>query len=284
MRLLEKNLVFNIQKYSLHDGDGIRTIVFFKGCPLRCPWCSNPESQSFHKEIFRKESLCIQCVSSDPFKCPASPDKCPTGALEVIGKEMTIKELIEEVKKDMVFYDSSSGGVTVSGGEPLAQGKFLIDFLKRLKELGIHTAIETTGFSSWEILDKASDYLDLVLFDLKLMDEREALEVVGADINVILRNFKRLVEKNINRIIPRVPLIPNYTMKIENIKKITDFVVSQNLEEIHILPFHQLGSSKYKSLGKEYELKDLKPPTDGEVEKIKDYMVKKGLKVNIGGK
>lgn len=281
---MEKNLVFNIQKYSLHDGDGIRTIVFFKGCPLRCPWCSNPESQSFHKEIFRKESLCIQCVSSDPFKCPASPDKCPTGALEVIGKEMTIKELIEEVKKDMVFYDSSSGGVTVSGGEPLAQGKFLIDFLKRLKELGIHTAIETTGFSSWEILDKASDYLDLVLFDLKLMDEREALEVVGADINVILRNFKRLVEKNINRIIPRVPLIPNYTMKIENIKKITDFVVSQNLEEIHILPFHQLGSSKYKSLGKEYELKDLKPPTDGEVEKIKDYMVKKGLKVNIGGK
>lgn len=280
---MKDNLVINIQRYSLHDGGGIRTIIFFKGCHLRCPWCSNPESQNFGYEMFKKDSLCIKCRSSSCHSCTATPDQCPTGALEIVGKKMSIDEIIYEVKKDMVFYDSTSGGVTISGGEPLVQGDFIVELLQRLQQLGIHTAIETTGFSNWELVDKVSDYLDLILFDLKIMDRDKCLEVVKADMNIVKMNFKSLVEKGVH-IIPRVPLIPGFTMNKDNIQAITNFVLSQSLKEIHILPFHQLGSGKYKSLGRKYELEDLNPPTDKEVDNIKKYMETKGLNVIIGGK
>lgn len=280
---MRENLVFNIQRYSLHDGGGIRTIIFFKGCPLRCPWCSNPESQSFETEILRKPSLCIKCQSGSCLTCTESPEDCPTGALELIGKKMSIEEIVNEVKKDMIFYDSTDGGVTLSGGEPLAQGDFIVDLSKRLKELGINTAVETTGVGSWDLLDNVSNYMDLFLFDLKIMDNSKSIDVIKADINLVKTNFEKLIKKGAN-IIPRVPLIPGFTMDADNIKAISDFVLSQNLKEIHILPFHQFGSGKYTGLNREYSLKDLKPPLDEDVDKIKQYMEAKGLTVFVGGR
>lgn len=281
--MMKKAIIFNIQRYSIHDGGGIRTLIFFKGCPLRCPWCSNPESQSFKPEIIRKESLCIKCSSSSCFTCTNTPEQCPTGAIEKVGKEMDIDEVLKEVKKDLVFYDSTGGGVTLSGGEPLSQGEFAIELLKKIKNLGIDTAIETTGFSRWEILDKVSDHLDRVLFDLKIMDKKKSTKIINADIDLIKDNFKRLVKKGVN-IIPRIPLIPRYTMDDENIDAIINFVSGQGIKEVHILPYHQYGISKYKSLGKKYILENLTPPSSEEVEEIKKKMANAGLYVVVGGK
>lgn len=279
---MKKALIMNIQRYSLHDGSGIRTVVFFKGCPLTCPWCSNPESQSFEKEIFRKESLCIKCSSESCILCEMKPDDCPTGALDIVGKEYSIKELVEEVKKDMVFYESTGGGVTISGGEPLLQGEFAIEFLKELKKIGINTAIETTGFGKWEILDEISDYLDTALFDLKIMDCELSKRIVNADINLIKFNFERLVKKGM-KVIPRIPLIPGYTDSYENINELIKFVKAMELKEIHLLPFHQYGRAKYKAIGKEYTLMNLKTLIDDEINNIKEKMESHNLKVFVGG-
>lgn len=280
---MKKAIVFNIQKYSIHDGGGIRTIIFFKGCPLRCPWCSNPESQSPEPEMMRKESLCINCSSDSCFTCRATAEDCPTGALETVGREMTVEELLREVKKDMVFYDSTGGGVTLSGGEPLSQGTFAVELLRRLQLLGIDTAIETTGFGNWETLDKMSDYLNRVLFDLKIMDRKKAKDILKADIDIIKNNFSNLVNKGVP-VIPRIPLIPGFTTDEENIDTIIDFITSHKLKEVHILPFHQYGSSKYKALGRDYSLASLKPLTQEEIAAIQRRMEERGLTVIVGGK
>ncbi|NTW73227.1 MAG: radical SAM protein, partial [Eubacteriaceae bacterium] len=212
---MKKPLIFNIQRFSVHDGGGIRTLIFFKGCPLRCPWCSNPESQKTENEIMRKETLCIKCVADDVYSCKATPDFCPTGALDFVGKEMSIDEIMDEVKRDMIFYDASGGGVTLSGGEVLLHGEFAAELLKRIKALGIDTAIETTGHGSWELLDKMTDYTDTVLFDFKIMDPKRFREVIKGDLNLILTNFDKLMKKGVN-VIPRIPLIPGYTLDEEN--------------------------------------------------------------------
>ncbi|GFZ32157.1 [formate-C-acetyltransferase]-activating enzyme [Clostridium zeae] len=280
---MEKAIIFNIQRYSLHDGGGIRTVVFFKGCPLKCPWCSNPESQKFKLEIMRKPNLCIKCSSESCAKCNMSPDKCPTGALDYIGKEYTVEEVVNEVKKDIVFYDTSEGGVTLSGGEVLAQPKFVLALLKRLKEFSINTAIETSGQGDTEKLLELAKYLDLILFDLKIMDKEKAKDILGADIELIRSNMKELVLNN-HEVIPRIPLIPGYTMEDDNISEIIAFVKELGLKEIHILPFHQYGSKKYEYLGKDYSLLDIKPPSEEEVNAIKLKMEQEGLMVFIGGR
>ncbi|GKU26589.1 [formate-C-acetyltransferase]-activating enzyme [Clostridium folliculivorans] len=280
---MEKAIIFNIQRYSLHDGGGIRTVVFFKGCPLKCPWCSNPESQKFKLEIMRKPNLCIKCSSESCAKCTMSPDKCPTGALDYIGREYTVEEVVNEVKKDIVFYDTSEGGVTLSGGEVLAQPMFALDLLKRLREFSINTAIETSGQGDTEKLLELAKYLDLILFDLKIMDKEKAKDILGADINLIKNNMKELVLNN-HKVIPRIPLIPGYTMEDENISEIIAFVKELGLKEIHILPFHQYGSKKYEYLGKDYSLLDIKPPSEEEVNAIKLKMEQEGLTVFIGGR
>lgn len=279
---MEKNLIFSIQRYSLNDGNGIRTIVFLKGCPLRCPWCSNPESQSFGREIFRREKLCINCNSNDILTCNVEPELCPTNAKSYIGDKMTIDEIVEEVNKDKIFYETTNGGVTISGGEPLSHSEFLITLLKALKDENIHTAMETSGFGALDVLNKAADYLDLILFDLKIMDREKAKSIINIDMDVVRKNFKHLLKKN-KEVIPRVPLIPNFTMDKQNIDDIISFIVSSNLKEVHILPFHQYGSSKYRALGLEYKLMNLKPPEDKEIQNIKKYMEKYGLRVTIGG-
>ena len=270
-------LILNIQRYSLHDGSGIRTIVFFKGCPLKCPWCSNPESISSHIQKVRIDNKCIHC-----HHCDFDVDECPTGAITEFGKYMTIDDVMIEVQKDMIFYRTSTGGVTLSGGEVLSQSIFAKELLKRLRGLGINTAIETSGQGSTQALIELAPYIDLVLFDLKIMDEKKSKLLLGADLSLIKLNFKTLIKMN-KRVIPRVPLIPGYTLNEDNITKIIIFVKSLNLTEIHLLPFHQYGSNKYNLLDREYKLMDIPIPSGEDVEKIANEMINNGLKVIIGG-
>jgi len=270
-------LIFNIQRYSIHDGGGIRTIVFFKGCPLRCPWCANPESQSFEIEIMKLKSLCIHCQP-----CLNNAEGCPSGALTEQGKWMTVEEVLAEVSKDSVFYNTSGGGVTLSGGEVLSQGAFARELLQRLKTWGIHTAIETTGFGSWETLESLADYTDVILYDLKIIDPAQSKKTMGADSEIILSNLAKLVHKGC-RVIPRVPLIPGFTMDEKNISAISALAQKYGLKEIHLLPFHQYGSSKYESLGKDYALKDLAVPSEKEVNAIKSQLEAQGFMVVVGG-
>lgn len=273
-----KALILNIQRYCIHDGEGIRTVVFFKGCPLHCPWCSNPESQSFEVQKVKIENKCINCKAV----CPMDPIECPSGAIEVFGREYTVDEVMNDILKDSIFYNTSGGGVTLSGGEVLGQAPFAIELLKRVKKLGIDTAIETSGMGSTVLLKQMAEYLDTILFDLKIMDPEKIKSVLGADINLIKANFETLVKMR-KHVIPRIPLIPGYTMDDANIKEIVEFVKSLGLKEVHILPFHQYGSGKYEFLEREYALKDIKPLKEEDALDIRKYIEGQGIKVVLGG-
>lgn len=262
-----KALIFNIQRYSLHDGDGIRTVIFFKGCSLHCPWCCNPESQSF--EIERTDGT-------------ANIGRFGANKGRIFGKYMTLTEVLEEVEKDSIFYNTSGGGVTLSGGEVLSQGRFAIELLRCLKKLSINTAIETSGYGKSSVLMEMSKYLDLILFDLKIMDKYKARDIIGIDIDLVKSNMRLLVEHN-RRVIPRIPLIPGYNMDKKNIDAIIDFVEELGLKEVHILPFHQYGSRKYEYLNREYTMKDMEPPDTGLVHGIKKRIEEHGIDVLIGG-
>lgn len=258
---MNKGLVFNIQRYSIHDGGGIRTIIFLKGCPLACPWCSNPESRKgVQPSSWRKN-----------------------GQLEVIGEWYDLDSLVEEALKDEIFYRTSGGGVTLSGGEVLMQADFAAELLRELSDLGIHTAIETTGCFPVERLSKLLPYVDQVLFDLKIMDESISRKVIGLDVPTVKENFEAaLMNKNIE-VIPRVPLIPGYTDSRSNLQAIIDYLKSQDVFDVHLLPFHQYGSSKYDYLGWEYEMKDAVTLTGQKIIKIKTLFEEEGIKANIDG-
>lgn len=259
-----RGLIFNIQRYSLNDGAGIRTIVFFKGCELRCPWCSNPESQKKQIEIMNKK------ISDNS-----------NGKFEEIGKWYKIDELLKEVLKDEVFFNSSNGGVTLSGGEVLNQADFAIEFLKELKEHGVNTAIETCGFGDKNNFLDILKYTDTVLFDLKILDDEKSLKVINGKVSIILENLKLAASHG--NVIVRFPYIPDFTDSQENINEIMKVMKEYNIVNIDILPYHNYGSKKYEYLGREYLLKDLRIPTTEEIENIKKIMEKSGFKVNIGG-
>lgn len=272
-----KGLILNIQRYSIHDGGGIRTIVFFKGCPMHCPWCSNPESQSFHVEMGKIKNMCINCS-----KCTFDENECPSGAIVHFGDFITVKDVIKEVLKDEIFYRTSKGGVTLSGGEVLSQPLFALELLKELKKLNIHTAIETCGQGKMENLLNIAAYTDLILFDLKIMDSTKAKNFIGANLNSILNNFKAVVSKGY-KVIPRVPIIPSYTMDKENITKIIEFLKELKVKEVHLLPFHQLGSGKYHTINKIYTMENVQVPTEEEINEIKRSFELAGFKIVIGG-
>ncbi|MFX1451911.1 MAG: glycyl-radical enzyme activating protein [Promethearchaeota archaeon] len=295
--------IFNIQRYCIHDGPGIRTLVFFKGCPLRCLWCSNPESQELSPEILFSSNKCIGCGKCAEV-CPEnaiikSTDKrinrdkcnlclkcietCYAEALEVAGKKMTLEEVVKEVEKDRPFYEKSNGGITVSGGEPLMQPKFLKALLKECKSRGINTAIETCGYANWSTFEEILEYLDLILMDLKHINTDSHKELTGKSNEIILENIKKISELK-KPIIIRYPLIPGYNDSIETVNKIGKFV--QNLEgvnEINIIPFHRLGESKYEKLDREWTMHEVEPPTTERLEEIKKILESYGLKVKIGG-
>lgn len=302
VREVYKGRIFNIQRFSIEDGPGIRTVVFLKGCPLRCPWCSNPESLNSFLEIGHIDTLCDHCgrclevcepkairyaekgIHIDRGKCTncgACVPVCAANAMRLFGQDLSLEELLEELEKDSLYYRNSGGGITVSGGEVLVRPKFTAAILKECQEMGYHTAIETSGYGSKKALDTVLEHLDLALYDLKIMDPARHLEVIGVPNAVILRNAKRVLEKGVPMII-RVPVIPGQTDTEENIRDIARFV-KEELDpglSVNLLPYHRFGQNKYKMLDREYQLSEL-PPPDGRLGEIVDFFEASGLTCEI---
>lgn len=298
-----KGIVTDIQRFSVHDGPGIRTLIFLKGCPLRCPWCCNPETQLKEREIAFYEFKCIGC--NNCFKvcpqsailqtgnlrvdrsrcnlCGACVEVCPSGALKIIGDAMTVDEVYAVIEKDRIFYEKSGGGVTFSGGEPLGQIDFLIGLLDRVKEAGIHTAVETSGYAEWTVFEKMKEKVDLFLYDLKILDEVKHRDIIRVENRVILDNLQKLVKEGVN-VVVRIPVIPELTHNGYNIENILKFVSSlEKIKSIHLLPYHKLGKSKYKHSGRDYELESIEPPDGSEMEKLAEKARQFGLDCIIGG-
>lgn len=295
--------IFNIQKFSVHDGPGIRTTVFFKGCPLKCMWCHNPESQNINTQILYDKDKCVLCGTCEKI-CPkraikienniltTDEDKCDCcgqcviyciqGARQIAGKEYTVDEVLKEVLKDRVFYEKSKGGVTLSGGEPLINIDFVEELLQKLKVNKIHTAVDTCGAVSFEHLKRAAEYTDVFLYDIKLMDDEKHMEFTGMSNKLILENLKKLSEihKNINI---RMPIIEGVNGDEEHIIKTIRFIEGLNISKVNLLPYHDIAKHKYKKLGKVYEDDRMSKPSDEKVQKFKEMFENKGYKAKIGG-
>jgi len=246
-----KGTIFDIQRFSVHDGPGIRTTVFMKGCPLRCRWCHNPEGFLPDIQLRFFEEKCIGCGRCNTRTKFSDADKCPTGALEICGKEVDEKEIIDEVLKDRIFY-GDNGGVTFSGGECLCQADFVSSVLSMLKPLGLHTAIDTSGYVSWEAIEKTLDLCDLYLYDVKCIDAVLHKKHTGVDNSLILQNLKRLTLTG-KDIWIRIPVIPGFNNSEKEITAIANFISSYEcIRQVTLMPYHTLGASKYKTLGLEY--------------------------------
>lgn len=272
----DKGIVFNIQRFSIHDGEGIRTIIFMKGCPLRCIWCCNPESQNIEPEVLFLRDKCIgcmNCVNQCPLglfeidrekctKCGNCAKVCPSSAKRISGKYMTVDEVIKEIEKDRVFYSNSGGGVTLSGGEPLMQSDFAAAVLKKSHLHGLHTAIETSGFASTKDFLKVMEHVDEVFMDLKHMNAEKHKALTGVDNEQILKNAREVAKLG-KKVTFRIPLIPDCNDEKENISATGRFVESIGDENtyIEILPYHRLGEMKFEWLDKVYELSETKEPS-----------------------
>ena len=288
--MVKTGTIFNIQKYSIHDGPGIRTIVFLKGCPLRCQWCSNPESGEPGVQIVFNQNLCVNCGTclhicgqgairkDDHFgriidhrvcsMCGKCIRHCPARAFKSVGKIVTIEEVMHEVLKDTVFYRKSGGGVTLSGGEPFEQADFTAELLRRLKQERIPTAVETSGAVSFKNIEPSVDNVDLFLYDIKHSNSEMHRRYTGKDNTRVLENLKELNRLG-KRIWVRVPLIANINDDVENMDRV--FAMSRHLESVErveLLPYHEYGVGKYAQLGIKYQLEGLKPPTESKIEEI----------------
>ena len=296
-----QGLIFNIQKFSLYDGPGIRTTIFLKGCPLNCKWCSNPESQVGCPEVMTFDTKCIKCgkcVEICPLGaiefvdnlrrvnrekcnlCMECARVCPSGAIEQVGKYMTVGEVIEEIEKDRVFYVNSNGGVTFSGGEPLDQWEFVSQVLKECKQKGIHTVLDTAGYVQWDILEEVLRYTDLVLYDVKHMDPKKHKEGTGVSNELILINARKVASKV--RTWLRVSVVPQYNDSESNIKKLSKFGTQLRAEKISLLPYHAWGEQKYQRLGKNYPFKGIPIPANEHLHNLKRIIESYGLQVTIG--
>lgn len=252
--------IFDIQKFSVHDGPGIRTIVFLKGCALRCRWCCNPESQKYE----------IQTMIQN-------------GKEKVVGRDVTVSEVLDMVKQDMPYYRRSGGGITLSGGEMLCQSDFSYALLRSAKEAAINTAVETTGFAPFEKIEKMLPYIDTVLMDIKHTDSAKHKEFTTQPNELILENAVKIA-KMAKKLIIRVPVIPGFNDTESEIADIAQFASKlQGVEEINLLPYHNFGKDKYLGLGREYLMGDVPPPTDEHMEKLKAVATRYNLKCKIGG-
>lgn len=299
----QKGVIFNIQRYSVHDGPGIRTTVFMKGCPLHCWWCHNPEGLDPQPQVViydgcidcgRCQLVCPACKSplsaeadeSKPIKCchcGAYIPACPTGSRRLIGREMTETEVMAEILKDRIFYSDSGGGVTFSGGEPLSQAPFVRSLLSRCRDQDIHTAVDTSGFGRQEDLLSLAEVADLFLFDLKLMDDKKHKQYTGVSNRPILENLSALAGFHRN-IWLRVPIIPSITDNPANLDAIADLAASlKAVRQVCLLPYHKTAAAKFKRLGQSYALKNTEQPNPEYMESLRQRFTARGLVATIGG-
>lgn len=254
--------IFDIQRFSIHDGRGIRTIVFLKGCILRCQWCCNPESQEY-----QIEEMIVQ------------------GKPKIIGQDITVGEVLDIVKKDRGYYRRSGGGITLSGGECLCQPEFARALLKGSKENGIGTAIESMGCASYEVIESILPYLDTYLMDIKHMDGEKHKRFTGKSNELMLENAKRIADSGQTELVIRVPVIPTFNCETQEIREIAEFAASlPGVKRMHLLPYHRLGQDKYDGLGREYQMKNLMPPTNELMDALLSVAKEaSGLDCQIGG-
>ena len=253
--------IFNIQRFSIHDGAGIRTIVFFKGCVMRCAWCSNPESQEYG------------------FETLPEGDKMKT-----VGRDVTVDEIMPEILADLPYYRRSGGGVTLSGGEVLCQAEFAAELLRECKAAGLNTAIESAASLPFEKIELLLPYLDTYLMDIKHMDSQKHKEYTGKGNATILENARRVAESGACELIIRTPVVPTFNDTPEELLAISRFASSlKGVREHHLLPYHRLGSDKYKGLGRVYSMAEILPPAPEKMEYLKSVCEASGLKIQIGG-
>jgi pyruvate formate lyase activating enzyme len=297
-------VIFDLKKYAIHDGPGIRTTVFFKGCPLACRWCHNPEGLTAAiRRIYRPER-CIGCggciqicpqkalrrtaegLIADPVRCDlcrTCADQCPSAAVEFVGQKVTVAEIVGRIEKDLAFYDESEGGVTFSGGEPLMQPEFLLELLDACGDLDLHRTVDTTGYADATLLLKVAQKTDLFLYDLKLMDAEKHRKYTGVSNERILANLT-LLAQNAARIQVRMPVIPGINCDAENIAETADFLSSlRGVEHIGLLPFHNSARGKYRRLGMQWVSAQTPAPAAELLQSIAAGLEKSGLKVTIGG-
>lgn len=301
---MKTGVIFDIKRYAIHDGPGIRTTVFFKGCPLLCGWCHNPEGLDSRPQLVFIENRCLEgcseCVKAcadeallragqnvfiDREKCSLCGDcvqTCPSEALEMIGNEVSAEEVMKEIEKDRIFHEESSGGVTFSGGEPLWQPDFLNALLEECKKVGCHTCLDTSGYASSEVLDLVADKVDLFLYDIKLLDDAAHRKFTGVSNKLILENIKKLSEKG-QRIVVRIPIIQGVNDSDENITQTAGFLRSLGgIKEISLLPYHRIGSQKYRRLNMGHMVDKVHPPSKSKIEKMKKKLEHSGFRVKTG--
>ena len=309
--------LYDIQGFSVQDGPGIRTTAFLKGCPLRCPWCHSPESQAFHKQLSWMSMRCLglaacrsRCMNAcpkgaieeGPLKtdvatgeqlrtvhvkrelcddCGACADKCYAEALTLCGKDYTSGELVDRLLQDKNFFDTSGGGVTISGGEPLSQIDFTVEVLRGLKEHGVHTALDTTGYAPWEALERTVPWVDLYLYDLKHMDSAKHKATVGVPNERIRENARKLAGQG-KKLQIRIPVIPRFNDDEENIRATAEFCaeLGEAVQVVQLLPYHNMGVMKYLRISDGKPLEAV-PPSDEKMEQLRSLMASYGLNVTI---
>ncbi len=299
-------VVFNIQRYSIHDGPGIRTTAFLKGCPLRCPWCQNPESQIMRPEIFFVGENCAGCgacaqacpqgaieVSEGRARtdralcigCGKCTEVCPNEARNLMGSHATAQEVFQELAADDIFYQRSGGGVTLSGGEPLMQPEFAAAVLRLSREASIHTALDTCGYAPWDTVQRVLGYVDLVLYDFKHMDPTEHERYTGVSNELILENAKRIRHELAIPMLARVPVIPGYNDAAQNLVATARFIATElgDSTTVHLLPYHRLGETKRERMEQQDKSIAAQPPSEEQMEETTEVFESLGLEVHLGG-
>ncbi|WXG44726.1 MAG: glycyl-radical enzyme activating protein [Promethearchaeati archaeon SRVP18_Atabeyarchaeia-1] len=300
MESQDSGMIFNIQRFSTEDGPGIRTTVFMKGCPLHCLWCHNVEGINPKPEIVWHDTKCIGCLScvgvcpnqaiqqtpsglvTDRRRCNACgkcAEACPAKSRELVGKVVSVEAVFAEVLKDRVFYETSGGGVTASGGEPTQQPEFVTGLFSKCRSSDMHTALDTCGHVKWETLERILKFTDLVLYDLKEINSKRHEGHTGVKPTLIWENARRIAKLG-KKMWVRTPIVPGYTDSVENIRGIAELCAELgNVERLDLLPYHRLGEPKYRKLGLEYRLRGLQPPTREKMEKLKGVAREYRLKI-----